>query len=264
MTPTRYPRFESVFQADGVSQDGEPRFRIRGSGVQKFPTHAPLTRRIVQHLESKGITVDRRSWGSPANVDSHHLDALFLYGRFHAKTGNYWIEPRGAWVEGEDAVTWLAHGLGLMAAASLRRMHPPRPSDALRAAYAATDFVVLDARHIHLEIGKPTPEALLQRMQATQVVTAAIVTAWNPFSQPLAEVENRLRQKQLQHDLRDRGLDTLPAEGRDRQGQWPVEASLLAFGLTREDARELLVRYQQHALVWITEDQPVELMFHAS
>lgn len=256
------PRFESVFPRDGVTDEGTPRFRIRGSGVHEDPESAPLTQRIVDHLEANGINVTRRSWGSPGNADSHHLDGPFLDGGLQAKTGNYWMEPRGAWIGGEEAVTWLAHGLGLMPPASQPRHRIPALPEALRNAYAATDFVVLVEPEIHVDIGMQPPQALLDRMTAQESDYAAIVTAWNPFSRALVDGDNRLRQKQLLHELHALGLDTLPAEGRDCQGQWPAEDSVLVFGLTLTHAESLLAKYQQHALVWITDDMPTQLMFH--
>ena len=97
-------RFEAVFTFDSQGRDGKPRFRIAGSGIHGPPCFAPLTDSVVEALRSQGIQVKERSLGSPGNVDSYHLDASFSDGGLRASTGNYWIEQRGAWVVGEEAV----------------------------------------------------------------------------------------------------------------------------------------------------------------
>ena len=255
-------RFESVFASDGQGPDEKPRFRIAGSGIHQSPRFAPLTDAVVEALQSQGVNVVERSLGSPGNVDSYHLDASFKDGGLQASTGNYWMEKRGAWVDGEEAVCWVAHLLGLRPPGSLRRHHAPRLPNELRAAYRATDYIVSADVDIHLEVSSPLPDELLKLMAANQVSTAAFVTAWNPFSRPLPDPINRLRQRQLLHDLSHRGLRSIAAEGRDRAGEWPPEASVLALGLSRQAADELLVRYQQHALVWCTLDRPVRLLEH--
>jgi hypothetical protein len=50
--------------------------------------------------------------GSPANVDSFHLEAKFLDGGLAGETGNYFGE-RGAWIDGPRAVLLIALQLGL-------------------------------------------------------------------------------------------------------------------------------------------------------
>lgn len=255
-------RFEAVFTFDSQGRDGKPRFRIAGSGIHRPPCSAPLTDSVVEALRSQGIIVSERSLGSPGNVDSYHLDASFSDGGLQASTGNYWMEQRGAWVEGEQAVCWVAQLLGLQPPGSLRRRHAPRLPAELRAAYEVTDYIVHADAEIHLVVGSPLPHDLARLMTEYKVSTAALVTAWNPFSRSLPEPTNRLRQRQLMHDFSHRGIRWVAAEGRDRAGEWPAEHSLFALGLSRQAVDELLVRYQQHALVWCTLDRPVRLLEH--
>lgn len=56
-------------------------------------------------------------------------------------------------------------------------------------------------------------------------------------------------------------MEWLPAEGRDPTGAWEAEASVLAFGLDAGQARELMARYQQHAIVWLSIGEPASLWF---
>jgi N-formylglutamate amidohydrolase len=90
-----------------ASESGR-RWRIRGSGVRGWPHHADGTAEVVEALKSVGIDVRTYSDGSPANVSSYHCEAAFESGRLTAKTGAYWYESRGAWIEGARALTFVA------------------------------------------------------------------------------------------------------------------------------------------------------------
>ena len=141
------------------------------------------------------------------------------------------------------------------------RRKPLEVPDGLREAYAATDYVVHATPELHVRIGEQLPRELAALMVENGCRTAAIVTAWNPCSQRLPSQDNHLRQLQLHHDLRTAGIVWVPAEGRDPTGAWPAEASVLAFGLDAEEARGLMVRHQQHAIVWLPIGEPASLRF---
>lgn len=138
---------------------------------------------------------------------------------------------------------------------------PPQASNALRDAYAATDYVVLVTPELHVRIGEDLPRELTALMAERGCRTAAIVTAWNPYSRQLPPEDNHRRQLQLHDDLGAAGIEWLPAEGRDPTGAWQAEASVLAFGLDAGQARELMARYQQHAIVWLAIGEPAALCF---
>lgn len=255
-------RFESLFQRDGLSAEGKPRFRITGSGVQTQPTDAPATCAIVNRLEREGMRVTSSSMGSAASSNCYKLIADFIDGGLRAETGNYWMSKRGAWIEGEEAVAWLANKLGLRPPGSLRLTRRPSLPAELEAAYVATDFVAFaTSEPIHVAIGQPIPTALAALMDTHRSESAAIVTAWNPFGRNLSEGANRLRQMQFLHELRSLGLYWIAAEGRDPKGEHTTEESALVFGVSRESASTLLQRYQQHALVWMTRDDVAQLMY---
>lgn len=253
--------FNTIFQPDGADADGRPRFRIAGSGVHGWPNAAANTAAIIRLLEGKGIVVKQRSMGSPGNADSYHIETPFLDGGLFAKTGNYLVGTRGAWIHGERAVTSVAQQLGLRPPGSLRGNKPAALSDALLAAFNATDFVVHAQPEIHVWVGKQPPAELIAMLDERRAETAAIVTAWNPFSTPLGDGVNRLRNLFLEHLLASEGLSYLPAEGRDPTGQWGAELSFIAFG-PQPGQLELLLRIlQQHAIVVISRDL-VSLLLH--
>ena len=83
-------------------------WRIKGSGVRGWPHNARATAEVVEALRSVGIDVRSYAEGSAANAGSYHCDAEFEAGRLSAKTGAYWYEPRGAWIEGARALAFIA------------------------------------------------------------------------------------------------------------------------------------------------------------
>ena len=89
---------------------------------------------------------------------------------------------------------------------------------------------------------------------------AAFLTACNPRSQRVSDVDNRLRQKQLELTLGQ--YDVLPChgEGRDPAGIWPAESSVLAIGLALDDARRIGTLMEQNAIVWCGPDAVAQLI----
>ena len=74
-----------------------------------------------------------------------------------------------------------------------------------------------------------------------------VLTAWNPSSQPLAIVANRVRQRSLLEDLAALGHPCWPAVGWD-PGSAHREESVAVSGITEGQARALGRRYGQEAL----------------
>lgn len=115
----------------------------------------------------------------------------------------------------------------------------------LRAAYLATDYRVRlpQGGVARLRIGAPPPGALLA---LTHGVPWAIITAWNPQSQPVPRARNCSAQRALLAELRA-SPDVRAAAGVGADG-WR-EPSLLAIGLDADAARALCSRYAQLAFV---------------
>ena len=111
LTPTgRKRQFSALFE---LVDPAVPRWRIKRSGVMGWPLDAPLTEAIVDALQGAGVEVKGRSWGSAANVSSYHLEGNFLDGGISASTGTYWLSPKGAWISGKEAMTFVAGVLGI-------------------------------------------------------------------------------------------------------------------------------------------------------
>ncbi len=211
--------FETGLRRTGSEAGRAARFRIRGLRSGAPVAQSQMVRRILEHVRQKGISL------APGK---RTLQASFRDGGLRIDEGLPGVRARGAWIDGEGAAAWVAHGLGLRPAAALRPSRIPEPTSALRAAYTQTDYMTLGGAELRLRIGEPIPGELVERMRENAVKTGAIITAWNPFSRALGAAENRLRQLQLLCDLRRQDIAWLDAKGRDAAGVWPPEASALA------------------------------------
>ena len=137
---------------------------------------------------------------------------------------------------------------------------PPPLDDAQRAAYCAADYA-LDELGTTVRIGEccaPVDAALIRR----SLDRAMIVTAYNPFSSQASDAGNTLRQQCLLACLHGEGLEVVAAEGRDPQGQWPSEPSVLVFGTTPELETRVLRDFEQHAIVALQRGAPAHLVVH--
>lgn len=135
---------------------------------------------------------------------------------------------------------------------------PSRPAVSLPAellsAYTDTAYRVYDGNHVEtLQIGKPS-DFMVARMRQLEVTTACLITAWNPYSEPAGETDNRARNAALETEIRNAGFFLLPGKGENTRGEWPGEESFLAFGPTRAQATRWCRQYRQHAVVWVRSD----------
>lgn len=124
----------------------------------------------------------------------------------------------------------------------------PPPSPALRAAFAATLFEVLDAPTITLTIGMPGVD-IDAWLHTCNAASATIITAWNPFSAALAPEVNAERQRALITAVDAAGLRWCEAQGRDPAGEWPPELSLCVFDAPLDLIDRWLAGFAQYAAV---------------
>jgi len=110
-----------------------------------------------------------------------------------------------------------------------------------------------------MHIGQPCLE-LKALMANHNALSAAFITAWNPFSQNLPAKENQARQDELKANLKKRGLICIDGIGKHPSNNWPGEVSVLALGLDLEAAKSLARHYEQHAFVWAAGDGVPELV----
>ena len=120
-------------------------------------------------------------------------------------------------------------------------------------AYQATNFQVNAEHSFTLNIGVRC-QTLDVLYTSNRVNSAAFITASNPFSQPLSEDENRLRNANLTEEINQLGLKFIAGIGQDPERKWPDEDSILVLGLGLEDAKSLGKNYEQNAIVWCDAD----------
>lgn len=116
--------------------------------------------------------------------------------------------------------------------------------------FEETNYIVHHKPQITMRIGQTCPE-LQELLKAGGYTSAAFITAWNPYSQPLSEAANATRQCMLQSDINALHLTNMPGIGQHPSNNWPGEESLFVLGIDQDAARALARKYEQWAFVWI-------------
>jgi putative PIN family toxin of toxin-antitoxin system len=131
---------------------------------------------------------------------------------------------------------------------------------ALAAAYRDADYVVFGNPDLLLHVGEPNPrlDALLEDLDADG---AAFLSAANPGSERRAADENLAAAAELERALANANYSRCEGEGRDPNGRWEAEPSLLAVGISRAAAEALGRRFGQNAIVFIARGLAPELVF---
>lgn len=95
---------------------------------------------------------------------------------------------------------------------------------------------------------------------------AALITAYNPYSEALSREDNERLQAQLAQELKNRNIAFIEGEGRDAAGLWDAEPSLFALNISLETAQRLANQFEQNAFVWVEGSAPpsLRLMFPVS
>lgn len=134
---------------------------------------------------------------------------------------------------------------------------PLRPD--LVEAYRQALYVVHGEPELVIRVGEQNADldALLTGHEAQ---TAAFVTAANPEGEQQSPQENRAAAEGLLKSEFLAGRAWFEGEGRDPEGRWPAEPSVLVIGLTRKDAETLAVVYGQNAFVFIENGKSPELV----
>ena len=130
---------------------------------------------------------------------------------------------------------------------------PPLTPDLIksyeRALYALDSGMVL-------RIGVHDPD-LDRLLDAHGASAAAFITAANPRGEAQAPALNEAAMAALCSSL---ALPWLPGEGRDPEGRWRAERSVLVLGMTRVDAEALGRRLEQNAILFAEKGRAPELV----
>ena len=126
-------------------------------------------------------------------------------------------------------------------------------------AYEETHYRVCHEPSFILRVGIHS-EAVALLQQEYGVKSCAFVTACNPFSQPLSNVENQRRQKNLEKIIATVGWVAIKGVGQHPSNNWQGEPSFLIMGISIEKAMTLARRFDQNALVFLDEKAIPELV----
>ena len=124
--------------------------------------------------------------------------------------------------------------------------------------YLATTYsVYIETVKYNINIEKPLPKFIEQLVHKEKA--AAILTAWNPRSQPLPLSENQSRNNQLSSKLEDQTLYKCMGQGDDIT--WFAEESFCIIGINKSEVDKLAVEFEQYAYVWIEKGKQAALIF---
>ncbi|MDH3320817.1 MAG: DUF3293 domain-containing protein [Betaproteobacteria bacterium] len=137
----------------------------------------------------------------------------------------------------------------------------PLGSD-LIVAYLGAEYVIFGEPELVLRVGEPS-EALDALLGAEGADTAAYVTAANPRGRFAGQAENLLATTALLEAQREAGYACFAGEGRDPQGEWLPEPSVLVVGMSRGEAEVLGRSYGQNAIVFVEKNKAPELVLLA-
>lgn len=128
-------------------------------------------------------------------------------------------------------------------------------SPALVKAYRNAHYYVHHGQEVLLLKVGFINHALGNLLQAQGQATAALITAYNPYSQIQTPEQNMLAHQQLLEVLAKANVKVIEGFGSDPNEDWDPEYSVLALGLTLCQAEQLADAFGQNAFLWIANPQ---------
>ena len=129
-------------------------------------------------------------------------------------------------------------------------------------AYRDTDYrVFAGSGVVTLRIGERS-DALRALHVAAGVDCSVFITACNPFGAVREAADNDAAMQRLLAYLGECGIVWIRGEGQGRDSAWPAEPSVLALGVTANDARHLCAMFEQNAVVVNAADAVPRLLLH--
>ena len=127
-------------------------------------------------------------------------------------------------------------------------------------AYEQTKFHVHGCKpQLCIRIGSHH-EQLDEMLHDHRCDTWSYITASNPASELLSDVQNAGRNRDLEALLKSQNLVFCRGEGIGSDPTWPAETSFLILGISREAAMQLGRQFGQNAIVCGSLGHPAELV----
>jgi len=136
-------------------------------------------------------------------------------------------------------------------------MRPAKPG--LIAAYEKALYVVFGKPELVIRIGQPNAD-LDELLAAEGAATAAYITAANPRGVATSAWKNEIANAALVETQTKAGYRCFEGEGRDPQGRWKPERSVLVVGISRADAEGVGRVFEQNAIVFVERGRAPELV----
>lgn len=130
---------------------------------------------------------------------------------------------------------------------------------ALRAAYERAIYAVFGSPEVTFRIGEKS-DVLDAMMALNRVECAAFVSSANTRGLVTPENERRLAAFLLKSRLAEVKHKVYQGEGRDPEGRWSAEPSVLIMGIARAEAEALGRRLEQNAIVYVDKGAAPELV----
>jgi hypothetical protein len=135
----------------------------------------------------------------------------------------------------------------------------PRATPEQIAAYEKAQYVVFGEPELLIRIGVPNRD-LDELLAAEDAVTAAFLTAANPRGEARTPWQNEIANAALVQSQTRAGFACFEGEGRDPQGRWTPERSVLVVGISRADAEAVGRAFEQNAVLFVERGRAPELV----
>jgi|LauGreDrversion4_2_1035121.scaffolds.fasta_scaffold648818_1 hypothetical protein len=126
----------------------------------------------------------------------------------------------------------------------------------LKSIYLSTSYFVSTFKE-PIMIGKQSTEADFVLIELG-VSEWAYITAYNPLSSLLSDIENQQRNNDLMQQLDM--YHVLEGEGIGTDAAWKPEKSFFIAGISLEEAKKLAIKYSQKAIVYGRLYKPAQLI----
>jgi hypothetical protein len=126
--------------------------------------------------------------------------------------------------------------------------------------YKASNFIFYPENGIDvIKVGKRN-KYLDQILRRENIKSSVFITAWNPYSKNMTPKKNEKNQDSLIRLLTKKKIQIIFGQGRSPDLKC-FEDSILALGVSKEDAVKFGKRFKQNAVVYYEINRKAELLF---
>ena len=126
--------------------------------------------------------------------------------------------------------------------------------------YTASNFIFYPENGIDvIKVGKRN-KYLDKILKKEKIKSAVFITAWNPYSKYKTPKENQKKQDSLIRLLNKKKIQIIFGQGRSPDLKC-FEDSILALGVSKEDAIKFGKKFKQNAVVLYERKNKAELLF---